>query len=196
MKRIPNMLTVDIETTGLEPTKSQIVLACAYDGASGFRRCYHFMKDPATRHSEGAALLHDLDHAESLCFFNGVRFDIPFIAHHLGVDVSRQGAWVAKTFDYFEICKLCFGSSCSLDRLLACNGFERKTADGKTVLQWVEEERWDDIEEYCMQDVIKTYNVSCAPRVMIPLTGWQHPVYFHRELYGMGNPSDLNVRQA
>ena len=81
-----------------------------------------------------------------------------------------------KTFDYFEVCKLCFASSCKLDTLLRANGFEPKTADGLQALEWAKKGEWDKIEEYCMQDAIKTYNISQALQAKLPLTGWSHTV--------------------
>jgi hypothetical protein len=70
------------------------------------------------------------------------RFNIP---------ADKQGQWVLKTFDYFEICKLCFASSCSLNKLLRANGHEEKTAEGKMAVEWAREGRWELIEEYCLQ---------------------------------------------
>ena len=79
-----------------------------------------------------------------------------------GVSAEKQGAWVLKTFDYFEVCKACFNSSCSLNKILSANGKEQKTGDGKMAVQWAKEERWDKVEEYCMQAGYVSKTTRCG----------------------------------
>jgi hypothetical protein len=77
-----------------------------------------------------------------------------------------------KLFDYFEVCRLVFGSSCSLDNLLKNNGHEVKTSSGKQAVEWAQKKEYKKLEDYCMQDTVLTHRISTAGLVNIPLTGW------------------------
>lgn len=82
--------------------------------------------------------------------------------------------WFVKLFDYFEVSKLVFSSSCSLNRLLEANGFRVKTSHGMQAVEWAREKRWQELEDYCMQDTILTHQISSCDDVLIPLTGKRH----------------------
>lgn len=172
------MLAFDIETEGLEPLQHRIIVVSVYDPDRCFERTFHFMRgDPDIHECERLDLIKCLDDADSLCSFNGVRFDLPFICKRLGVPDEQQGRWVLKTFDFFEICKLCFGSSCSLKNLLAANGHESKSSTGLQAIEWAKQERWDKVEAYCMRDAILTHRICASSKpVVLPLTGWSHSV--------------------
>jgi len=66
------MLAFDIETTGLDKN-ARATCACAYDPDAGIDQLF-FFKDGTQE--DFFALL---DQADSLCAFNGARFDIPFL---------------------------------------------------------------------------------------------------------------------
>lgn len=174
------MLAFDIETEGLDPLQHRIIVASVYDPDRNIQRTFNFMADPAMYESERQELIRHLDEADSLCSFNGVRFDLPFICRRFGVPDAQHGRWVLKTLDYFEICKLCFGSSCSLKNLLAANGHEAKSSSGLQAIEWAREGRWKEVEDYCMRDAILTHGICCRgsaeKAVRLPLTGWSHPV--------------------
>lgn len=85
---------------------------------------------------------------------------------------EQQGRWVLKTFDFFEVCKLCFGSSCSLNSLLLANGYEVKISHGRQAVIWAREKNWKSLEEYCMKDAVLTYQISMSPHVRTPLSRW------------------------
>lgn len=96
-----------------------------------------------------------------------------------------------KTFDLFEVCKLCFNSSCSLNNILRANGHEAKSGTGVLAIEWARRGEWDKVESYCMQDAIKTHQICSAAAdaaVTIPLTGWSHGVVCTRKssLHGAG----------
>lgn len=117
-------MSFDIETEGLNFLEHAIATACVYDPDRGIERTFQFLdtdddKEISERVEE---FLNLLDEAPALCCFNGVKFDIPFIAHRFQVQESRVHQWMLKVFDVFEVCRLGFGSSCSLDALLkVCN---------------------------------------------------------------------------
>lgn len=170
------MLAFDIETEGLRSSEHRIIVASVYDPERGIHRTFNFMADPSKFQAERDALVQALDEAPALCSFNGVRFDIPFIAARLNVPPEQQGRWVRKTLDYFEVCKLCFGASCSLNSLLLANGLGSKSASGLQAVEWAKQGNWKDVEEYCMRDAMLTHQVCSLARVTIPLTSWSHPV--------------------
>jgi len=116
------MLAFDIETTGLNPIRHEVTCACVFDGESGLERSFLFMRDtdPALR-EEFMALL---DEAETLCAFNGARFDIPFLMRSWGIPGERVAGWMVKLIDVFEACKLARGVTFSLNALLQANGLE------------------------------------------------------------------------
>ena len=77
-----------------------------------------------------------------------------------------------KTFDYFEVCKLCFKSSCGLNPLLQANNYEVKNSCGTQAVTWARQRNWKPLEEYCLRDARLTYEISTAAAVHVPLTGW------------------------
>ena len=74
------MLAFDIETEDLDSRYNQITVASIYDPERGISRTFNFLKDPEKFQSERDEFVKALDEADTLCCFNGVRFDMPFIA--------------------------------------------------------------------------------------------------------------------
>jgi DNA polymerase III epsilon subunit-like protein len=163
------MLSFDIETTGLNKKKDRITVASVYDPDRNIKKSFNFMLDD--RDSNISEFLAHLDDAVYLCAFNGVRFDIPFIVHHFSVERERYTKWFLKIFDYFEICKLGFSSSCSLNKLLEANGEEIKISNGMQAVIWANEGKWKLLEDYCMMDTILTHKISTRKLVILPLNG-------------------------
>lgn len=96
------------------------------------------------------------------------RFNIP---------EEQQARWILKLFDYFEVCKLAFGSSCSLNNLLKANGEDVKSSSGMQAIEWASNKEWEKLEDYCMRDTILTHKISTSRGpVQIPLTGWSKHV--------------------
>lgn len=163
------MLAFDIETTGLRSSMHKITVAAVYDPDAGISRVFNFITDPECKED----FLKTLDDADSLCSFNGLRFDIPFIVHTLRVHRRRYQAWIAKLFDIFEICKVLYDSSCSLNNLLAANGYETKTGTGLQAVEWYHEKKWDLLESYCLADTVLTHKISASIAkvgVVLPLS--------------------------
>lgn len=178
------MLAFDIETEGLDSRTCRITVACVYDPDRGIQRAFNFVssdddKEFAARRD---AFLQCLDDAPALCSFNGVRFDIPFIARRFDVPARRQGEWVLKLFDPFEVCKLGFGGTCSLNKLLMANGYCDggpescgKTGTGLQAIEWARNRDWEPLEEYCMADAVLTHRICTQAHkhtIRLPLTGW------------------------
>ena len=156
------LLAFDIETTGLTDSDT-VTCVCGYDPARGvhFGRC-----TPAGEACEEFLAL--LDAAPLLCAFNGVRFDVPFLARRWSVPAERAGSWVRKLIDPYEACKLVLGKTFSLDKLLAANGIACKTASGLEAVEMARGKRWDELLEYCMHDTVKTHQAVAKGRLVLP----------------------------
>lgn len=165
------MLSFDIETEGLDSDQDGITVASVYDPTRGIQKTFFFMRDGYDRQENIDEFLAVLDDAPSLCCFNGVRFDVPFIIKAFGVPPERYTGWFYKIFDYFEICKLVFASSCGLNTMLQANGEPVKSSCGMQAVHWAREGRWEELDEYCMKDTVLTHALSSRDRVEIPLTG-------------------------
>jgi DNA polymerase elongation subunit (family B) len=163
------MLSFDIETMGLNKKKDSITVASVYDPDQNICKNFNFMVGDYD--ASVAEFLGYLDDADSICAFNGVRFDLPFIIHQFRVPAERYDKWFVKIFDYFEICKVAFSSSCSLNSLLSANGEKVKTSSGMQAVIWAQEKKWDLLEDYCMMDTILTHTISTRKLVILPLTG-------------------------
>ena len=172
MGKLVGMLEFDIECTGLDRFKDHVTVASVYNPDVGIERNFNFCVGDV----EGAKreFMQHLDDAEIICAFNGVRFDLPFIIQQFGVPPQRWQLWFVKIFDYFEVCKTVFGSSCGLNKLLQANGEEVKTSSGLQAVEWAKEGKWLDLEDYCMMDTKLTHKISMRGEVVLPLTGKAH----------------------
>ena len=159
------LLAVDIETTGLDPRVDDVTCACAFDPEGGVSRAFVFGRDGAAAREEFLALL---DAAPRLCAFNGVRFDLPFLARRWGIGPERVGGWVRKLVDPFEASKLALARTFSLDRLLAANGLSGKTGHGLHAVALAREGRWDELADYCMHDTRMTHAAAALPALRLP----------------------------
>ena len=181
------MVAFDIETMGLDPAAHRITAACLYGAMDGPRPGQRVLRDASEpgnhvvrtfvftdEDAEKDLALREefmacLDSARGLCAFNGIRFDIPFIQNAWGVPAHRVDAWIVKTFDVYEACKLGLGATFSLDRLLAANSLESKTGSGLHAIRLAKEGRWGELGDYCMQDTRMTYLVSSQQAIALPL---------------------------
>jgi hypothetical protein len=158
------VMAFDIETTGLSGSDS-ITCVSAYDPDGGVSYC-----SSTPYGSRLDEFLKLLDDAPLLCAFNGVRFDIPFIARRWGVPKEQVGRWVMKLVDPFEISKLALGKTFSLNALLAANGMESKTGSGMEAVKMARQGRWAELEEYCMSDTVKTHALVKRGEWIVPVT--------------------------
>lgn len=156
------VLAFDIETTGLREADA-VTCVCAYDPDRGV----HYREStPTGARSERFLAL--LDEAPLLCAFNGVRFDLPFLAKRWRIEPQRVGAWVEKLVDPFEACRLALQSTFSLDRLLHANGLQSKTGNGAEAVCMARAGQWARLEDYCMNDTVLTHQIIKLKRVRLP----------------------------
>lgn len=157
------IMAFDIETTGLDSETCDVTCACAYDPDGQIERSFVF-----ARGDDPEDFMKLLDEAPLLCAFNGVRFDIPFLAKKWAAPNERVGKWIRKLVDPFEACKLALGRTFSLDKLLSANGLQGKTGSGMAAVIMAKEERWDELAEYCMHDTKMTHAAVKLPKLTIP----------------------------
>jgi hypothetical protein len=154
------MLVFDIETTGLDPTSRVVTVVCTEDFATGERRAYEFGRvracEPENETLLRSELLQAFDKAESLCAFNGVRFDIPFLHAALQLSPETTTAWLLKTTDILEAARLCvFGPTHTFGLNLLCqhNTVAVKSGSGLQAIKFAEDHNWDALLSYCADDV-------------------------------------------
>jgi len=154
------MLAFDIETTGLDPASSVVTVVCTQDFHTGERRAYEFGRVRAHEPQNVGLLKTELvdafDAAESLCAFNGVRFDIPFLHSALKLSQETTAAWLLKTTDILEAARLgLFGPSHTFSLNLLCqhNQVPVKSGSGLQAIHFAKEGRWDALLSYCADDV-------------------------------------------
>ena len=75
---------VDIETTGLSPWESDITVIGFYICSPNRSECVQLVGMDITR----VDVLNTLEGVDTLYTYNGARFDLPFIHHHLGIDLA------------------------------------------------------------------------------------------------------------
>ena len=154
------MLAFDIETTGLDPASSVVTVVCTEDFHTGERRAYEFGRVRACEPQNEALLRSELiqafNEAESLCAFNGVRFDIPFLHTALKLSAKTTTAWLFKTTDILEAARLgLFGPTHTFGLNLLCqhNNVSVKSGSGLQAIQFAQEHKWDELKCYCADDV-------------------------------------------
>lgn len=167
------MLVFDIETTGLCPEKDYITVVFCVDTVSDVRHTFAFGEARATRdharlYQLRASLVELFDCAPCLAAFNGVRFDIRFIAQSLSVDATRVTHWILKCVDVFECLHVCTSGYVSLNRLAQCNRVATKTSNGKQAIRMAERGEWRALEDYCAHDVFITRDIYARDVVRTP----------------------------
>ena len=180
------MVAFDLETMGLDPRVHMVTAACLYNGL-GFSKSYIFKNEDEEEDKKLAEeFMVYLDNAPTLCAFNGVKFDIPFMAKSWNVPLERVTNWLLKTIDIFQICKLGINQTFSLNKLLTANNLESKSGSGLQAIQYAKDKEWDKLGSYCMDDTRLTYLVTAQRVIALPVQWGQktlvldhsHPTLF------------------
>ena len=153
------MLIFDIETTGLK-SDAQVTIVCTQDFRTGKRRDYEFGRGLACGAQNWGLLRKELieafNAAESLCAFNGVRFDIPFLKRALALKQETTASWLSKTTDILEAARRgTFGPAHTFPLSMLCqhNNIANKSGSAEQAKQWAREGQWDALLSYCAEDV-------------------------------------------
>ena len=102
-----------------------------------------------------------LDDAGVILGFNAVLFDLEFVRRALGIDDARAQRWVLKCVDPYMYARLIWGSGCGMNYMLALNGLEGKTGDGKHAIEMARDGEWPALLSYCYMDAKLTFEL-CA----------------------------------
>jgi hypothetical protein len=205
----PCMLAFDIETTGLDRDRCQVTVVCTEDFRTGEKRAYEFGRalqggEEAQLHALKEQLVEAFDAAESLCAFNGVRFDLPFLYKALRLPEATVAGWMVKTTDILEACRLqVFGPRHTFGLNLLCqhNGVPMKSSSGCEAVRMAAQGRWQELLDYCADDV----RILCdlyRRKVLRNPRGWQAidlQRIAHDNLYALDGPGlaapDIHVCQ-
>ena len=166
------MLTFDIETTGLDGSKHRVTCISFYDDQTKTETNFVF-NEPASSEDTRQKQLQAtdmLDAADTLCAFNGARFDLGFIAKSWRISDEHLTTWMVKLVDVFQACRLALGITFPLNALLHSNGLSSKTGSGLEAIAMAERGEWGPLADYCMQDVLLTHKVTTLPVVRLPKT--------------------------
>jgi hypothetical protein len=149
-----NTIFFDIETTGLADNDT-VTVVCTENYESSTCKVFNFAK-AATAEERArlrGALVQEFDDATTLCAYNGVRFDLPFLQRALAIPVENVTEWVLKTSDILEQLRLRDNATCKLDYLCTLNGVPSKSSSGLEAIRMAADGRWDELEMYCANDV-------------------------------------------
>jgi hypothetical protein len=156
------MLVYDVETTGVDPRGDAITMVCAADTASG---CEHVFVVGAACNSNGdldamrQRMFAVFDRAPCLASYNGLRFDLSFIAAFLRLDDDHATRWALKTVDVFEALVVCHRRFVPLNKLAARNGVDSKISNGRHAVLMARQGQWSELQDYCIKDVYITRDI-------------------------------------
>ena len=142
---------------GLDPALKLVTVVCTEDFYTGEKVAYEFARlraeDPGRIAATTAAMVAAFDSARSLCAFNGVRFDIPFLQASLGIPSHTATQWVLKTTDILECCRLLHDHTFSLNLLCEANSIPVKISSGLHPIHMAAAREWGPLRAYCADDV-------------------------------------------
>ena len=201
------MLAFDIETTGLNPVFAQITCICAEDFHTGQTYTFEFARarkeNPASLQSMRNEVCQLFDASSSLCAFNGIQFDLPFMKHELRVPYEQMRAWVDKTSDILESCRKEFRHTFKLDLLCAENQIATKSSTGLEAIAMAKRGDWQMLREYCAQDVhilcelyTKRHLVNPRNKKTMDLNKWCHASVYGDPAHGAPAGGEADVVHA
>jgi len=107
--------------------------------------------------------------APSICGYNCIQFDIPFLCHQFDIPIERSVEWVRKCIDPFPFLSDTLGVYSKLSQLLYLNGMDSKSASGKDAVDMAYAHQWEKLEEYCAKDAKLTWELVKLPKIKIPI---------------------------
>tara|TARA_B100000787_G_scaffold136310_1_gene105114 strand:- start:72 stop:629 length:558 start_codon:yes stop_codon:yes gene_type:complete len=169
------MLAFDIETMGLDASKHPVTIVCTEDFASGAKKSYEFarvrVQEPHAHTQLLMEMVQDFEEASSLCSFNGIRFDIPFLQTAFRIDNATVTRWILKSTDILECCRLIHNNTFSLNLLCEKNNMPVKISSGLQAVKMAADGQWEDLEEYCQDDVAILCKLYRKRNILNPRTG-------------------------
>lgn len=185
---LSEMLAFDIETKGLNPKVHPVTVVCTEDFFTGERKAYEFARhaaEPDMKKQLTEELVQAFDAASSLCAFNGVRFDLPFLEKALGIPRATVAQWVLKTTDILEQSRLRFKTTFSLNLLCETNGIPVKISSGLAAVQMANDGNFNDLKEYCQDDTAILCRLYTMRHITLPKLNQQQDLqqWAHTNLY-------------
>ena len=179
------MLAFDIETTGLDPKDSIVTVVCTEDVWSGEKKAYEFARYAEDKESILQELIRDFETCDALAAFNGVRFDIPFLQGAFKLDSDMVLRWILKTSDILEQCRLRYQQTFKLDLLCMHNNMQGKSADGLAAIQMAKTKQFDELRDYCADDVSLLCKLYQKRHVLNPRDNFEMDLanFSHSNLY-------------
>jgi hypothetical protein len=108
-----------------------------------------------------AAMVELLEGAELTAGYNVAGFDWPIMQKYMGADAFDRCR--ARSHDLFSRVRDATAIWFKLDKLLAANGLETKTADGLVAIRWWAEGNREDLQHYCECDVRQLARLALLP---------------------------------
>lgn len=165
------MLGFDIETTGLldDFPVATISVLCTVDSQTGTERVYNFLlaKNVDSKKKLKEDILEAFKRAEVLCAYNAVFFDIPFLRKQMDLADEDVQEWFLKLCDPFHSMRTAFQHTCKLNKMLALNGLDCKSASGLEAIEMAKNEDWSALEKYCLDDVRLTVQLCLLDKVCL-----------------------------
>lgn len=146
MKKFPVILDLETKFTFREfddPKKLGISVAVIYDYADSSPKTF-FEKE---LHS----LYKILENASYIIGFNSRSFDIPVLQGYYPGDVNHFAQ-----FDMLEDVREKIGRRLSLNDLIFATLGKKKSGHGLHAIELYKEQKWDELKQYCMDDVMLT----------------------------------------
>jgi DNA polymerase elongation subunit (family B) len=171
------MLAFDIETLGVNKHKDLITVCSLYDQEAGISKVLRFVdlnEDGEVCYIDEYRdvvdeLIKYMNEADTLCAFNSLNFDIPFLQIQFDIPNDIVQGWVLKTFDILEVCRRGFNRTFNLNLCLALNNVgDGKIGDGMKAVRDAEKGLWSDLETYCLSDSMLTYELSTLDTINCP----------------------------
>ena len=130
------LLVIDIETTGLRKENHDITVVAlaeldSADGSLHNPRCINLLRARDESGGEAAAeallagICDEIDACQRIVAFNGIGFDLPFIAHKAGLP-ARVSEWASKTIDFCAFIQEHAGNRVGMSALCVTNQVRHK----------------------------------------------------------------------
>lgn len=111
-------------------------------------------------------LLDAFDRADLIVGYNSLDFDLPLLHKHYGSKGSRRYLeHRLKSLDVFSRIRAVTNQWPKLEELLTANQLGGKSGDGAQAIKLWEEGRRDELQQYCMQDVLRTAELALLPKL-------------------------------
>jgi hypothetical protein len=171
------MLAFDIETLGVNKHKDLITVCSLYDQEAGISKVLRFVdlnEDGEVCYIDEYRdvvdeLIKYMNEADTLCAFNSLNFDIPFLQIQFDIPNDIVQGWVLKTFDILEVCRRGFNRTFNLNLCLALNNFNvAKSGDGLAAVNQAKRGEWVELSSYCLDDSLLTYQLSTLDTINCP----------------------------